>query len=118
MGHGIKDGEMQLMISLYYSDPDAADRDAQELERRWNSFSFNPNTWNPNTQWQPVTNFCSPLSTETRSFSDNSILSATCEITDPENEMPKGGSIWTALLEAHELQFLVPDLEELTQRDG
>jgi len=84
MGHGIKDGEMQLIISLYYSDPDAAARDAQELERRWNSFSFNPRPWGQNTEWQPVTNFCSPLSTEVLSSEDHSILSATCQITDPE----------------------------------
>jgi len=114
MGHGIKDGEIQLMISFYYSDPGAADRDAQELKRRWSSFSFNPRPAGQNTEWQPVTNFCSPLSTEVLSSEDHSILSATCQITDPENEMPIGSSIWTRLLEAHELQILVPNLEKLT----
>jgi hypothetical protein len=116
MGFGINNGTESITISLYYSDSGAAARDAQELEKRWNSFKPDPGRPQEPEERLPVTHYCSPLSTEVISSYDFSILSATCTVTELEDRSPARG-LWSSLININELQFLIPDLEMLNQGD-
>ena len=109
-GYRVQDGVEETVIALHYSDPDAARKDAGELEKRWNSFHLFVE------YGVPVTNSCSPLSTEVEESEDSSILLATCPVirgTEEDETFVPGPDLWIRLYyEGGKLEFLALDLEE------
>ena len=109
-GYRVQDGVEETIIALHYSDADAARKDAGELEKRWNSFHLFIGLG------VPVTNSCSPLSTEVEESEDSSILLATCPVirgTEEDETFVPGPDLWIRLYyEGSKLEFLALDLEE------
>ena len=73
-GYRVQDDAEETVIALHYLDPDAARRDAGELEKRWNSFHLFVEFG------VPVTDSCAPLSTRIEEAEESSILLATCPV--------------------------------------
>ena len=73
-GYRVQDDAEETIIALHYSDPDAARRDADELEKRWNSFHLFVE------YGIPVTDSCAPLLTKVEEAEEYSVLLATCPV--------------------------------------
>ena len=117
LGYRVQGDAEETVFAFYYPDPVAAARDAGELEKRWNSFHYDPRgpLANPEPEEVPATLSCSPLSTTVIEGSGHSVLIGTCPVLRSEERDPavKGPSFWSWLFGARELQFLVRDLNEL-----
>ncbi len=113
-GYRVRDDAEETVIALHYFDPDAARRDAGELEKRWNSFHLFVE------YGVPVTDSCAPLSTRIEEAEEYSILLATCPVIrgTKENEtFVLGPDLWIHLLYlGGRLEFLALDLEEQKRR--
>ena len=113
-GYRVQDGVEETVIALHYLDPDAARKDARELEKRWNSFHLFVE------YGVPVTNSCAPLSTRVEEAEEHSVLLATCPVirgAEEDETFVPGPDLWIRLLyEGSKLEFLALDLEEQKQR--
>ena len=113
LGYRVHDSAEETVIALHYADPDAARRDADELEKRWNSFNLFVELG------VPVTDSCAPLSATIEEAEDFSVLLATCpvirSVEDDDVFMP-GPDLWIHLFYlGSKLEFLALDLEEQKQ---
>ena len=114
-GYRVQGDAEETLIALYYPDPALAARDSVELEKRWNSFYYDPKGPVGDPKEVPATLSCSPFSTTTIEGTDHSVLVGTCPVlrTEEWNVEVKGPSLWTWLFSTRELQFLARDLKEL-----
>ena len=111
-GYRVQDGVEETVIALHYSDPDAARKDAGELEKRWNSFHLYVE------HGVPVTASCAPLSTRVEEAGEHSVLLATCPVirgTGEGEAFEPGPDFWIRLYREGKLEFLALDLEEQKQ---
>ena len=115
-GYRVQDGVEETVIALHYSDPDAARKDAGELEKRWNSFHLYVE------HGVPVTASCAPLSTRVEEAEESSVLLATCPVirgaeeTEEDETFVLGPDLWIHLYYlGMKLEFLALDLEEQKQ---
>ena len=112
-GYRVQDGVEETVIALHYSDPDAARKDAGELEKRWNSFHLYVE------HGVPVTASCAPLSTKIEEIEEFAVLLATCPVirgTEEDETFVPGPDLWIRLYyEGGKLEFLALDLEEQKQ---
>ena len=125
MGYSVQGDAKETVIALYYPDPDAAQKDASELEKRWDSFQlyFGPQTSCPpehiaDLEFEPIIQACGPLSTSVVTGEGHSVLLGTCPVkrSDDTESGKWGGNLWKRLLGMvgiGQIQFLIPDLEEL-----
>ena len=118
LGYRVRGDVGEMVFALYYPDPDAAAGDAGELEKRWNSFHYDPRGGHRSDgelEEVPATLSCSPFSTAVIEGSGHSVLMGTCPVIRSEewDNAVKGPSLWSWLFGTRELQFLVRDLEEL-----
>ena len=115
-GYRVQGDLEQTVIALYYPDPSAAEKDARELKRRWNSFFHHPFV-DPETEI-PVARSYAPLSTTAITGAGSSILVGACPVIRSADRDPTvaGPGLWLALFNHRELQFLVPDLAELREQ--
>ena len=109
-GYRVQDDVEETVIALHYFDPDAARRDAGELEKRWNSFHLF-------VQYGvPVTDSCAPLSIKIEEAEESCILLATCPVirgTEEHDAFVRGPDLWIELyFDGGKLEFLALDLEE------
>ena len=115
-GYRVQDDAEETVIALHYSDPDAARRDAGELEKRWNSFHLFVEFG------VPVTDSCAPLSTRIEEAEEYSILLATCPVirgTEEDETFVAGPDLWVELVYiGGKLEFLALDLEETEATRG
>jgi hypothetical protein len=113
MGYRVRGEAEELVIALYYSDPQGAQRDSAELEKRWRT--FHQDITMPGPVETPITRRCSPMSTRVIEQADYSVLVGVCPVIREEEPGPQsvGPSFWKRLLDTAELQFLALDLEEL-----
>ena len=117
LGYRIRDGAEQTVLALYYPDPTTAGKNAGEMEKRWKTFRFETGA----SGYEDVVyldEVCSPLSLETITFVDASLLIATCPVTRPDDRRPhvwEGPSLWVQLFGTRQLHFLAPDLDELKE---
>ncbi len=116
-GYRVQGDAEETLIALYYPDPAAAARDSVELEKRWNSFDYDPTGPVGDPKEVPATLSCSPFSTTIIEGADHSVLVGACPVlrTEEWNVEVKGPSLWGCLFFTRELQFLVRDLKELKQ---
>ena len=120
LGYRVREDAEETVVALFYPDPEAAGNDAPELERRWNSFHYDPSTGllaEPEPEETPVTRSCSPFSTTVIRQAAHSVLVGTCPVLRGEDLDPtaQGPSLWLWLFGARELQFLVGDLEAIRE---
>ncbi len=115
-GYRVQGTVEETMFALYYPDPAGAERDAAELERRWNSFYYEPFVGRETET--PVAHSCAPLATTAITDSNSSILVGTCPVIRSAERDPAvaGPNLWLSLFGSKELQFLVPDLAVLKGR--
>ena len=117
LGYRVREDAEETVVALFYPDPEAAGNDAPELEKRWNSFYYDPAglLTEPEPEETPVTRSCFPFSTTVIRQAAHSVLVGTCPVLRSEEPDPtvKGSSLWSWLFSARELQFLVRDLEDL-----
>jgi len=101
---------------LYHPDPEAAGNDAEELEERWESFEFYPDSTGAPEEVS-VSQFCSLFSAEAIESADSSALVESCPTLRVEGAEPlhDGIGLWRTLFWYGELQFLAPDLEGLKE---
>ena len=119
-GYRVREDAEETVVALFYPDPEAAGNDAPELERRWNSFHYDPSTGlatQTELEETPVTRSCSPFSTTVIRQAAHSVLVGTCPVLRGEDLdlTVKGPSLWSWLFSARELQFLVRDLEAVRE---
>ena len=114
-GYRVQGDAEETVLALYYPDSAAAARDAGELEKRWNSFYYDPTGAHRESEDVPATLSCSPFSTTVVEGSGHSLLIGTCPVIRSEERdlTVKGPSLWEWLFETRELQFLVRDLDDL-----
>jgi hypothetical protein len=117
-GYRVQGDAEETLIALYYPDPAAAARDSVELEKRWNSFDYDPRGPGEDRKEVPATLSCSPFSTTIIEGTDHSVLLGACPVlrTEEWNVEVKGPSLWSWLFSTRELQFLVQDLKELQKQ--
>ena len=118
LGYRVQGDAEETVMALYYPDPAAAAGDAGELEKRWNSFYYDPtgpHLHDPEPEEVPATLSCSPLSTAVIEGSGHSLLIGTCPVlrTEERDVTVKGPSLWSWMFGTRELQFLVSDLDDL-----
>ena len=111
----------ETVVALFYTDPTAAEHDAQELKKRWDGFHYTlSGLMGEETPGSPGNGVLFPK--DWRSFSTSvfrqpaySVLVGTCPVLRSEAPDPtvKGPSLWSWLFDARELQFLVGDLNDL-----
>lgn len=113
-GYRVQGDAEETVVALYYPDPAAAARDSGELEKRWNSFYFDPKGPIGDPIEVPATLSCAPFATSIIEGTDHSVLVGACPVLRSEERNPAviGPSLWSWLFPG-ELQFLVQDLEEL-----
>jgi hypothetical protein len=114
LGYRVRGDVEETVVALYYPDPAAASNDVVELEKRWNSFYYDPRIFGE-TEETLATRSCAPFSTTVIQQSDASVLLGTCPVIRSEEYDPtvKGASLWVELLGSRELHVLVQDLEQL-----
>ena len=114
-GYRVQEDVEETVLALYYPDHAAAARDSSELEKRWNSFHYDPKGPHGNPQEVPATLSCAPFSTTIIEGPDHSVLVGTCPVlrSEERNLAVKGPGLWSWLFSTRELQFLVRDLKEL-----
>lgn len=118
IGYVIRGEIDTIALALFYPNSEAATADAVELERRWNSFHYNPSGRGligaPEYDDVPLTGSCAPFSTTLFQTPEHSVLVGTCPaIRDEDDPSVKGPGLWTWLFSTRELQFLAPNLAEL-----
>ncbi len=113
-GYRVQGDAEETVVALYYPDHAAAARDSGELEKRWNSFYFDPKGPIGDPIEVPATLSCAPFATSIIEGTDHSVLIGACPVlrSEERNLAVKGPSLWSWLFPS-ELQFLVRDLEEL-----
>ena len=115
LGYRVRGDAEETVFALYYPDPDAAAGDSGELEKRWNSFYYDPTGARAESEEVPATLSCSPFSTTVIERSGDSVLIGTCPVLRSEewDVTVKGPSLWSWLFGTGELQFLVRGLDDL-----
>ncbi|MCY4654853.1 MAG: hypothetical protein OXC95_17030, partial [Dehalococcoidia bacterium] len=118
VGNGVRNGVVNTIVALHYSDPSGAERNAQELKRRWDSAKFQAEEVRvfPPPVKDPFAGICTPLETRTTAVGQSSILIGTCGTSEHRvvgGPMLDGLHSWYALMEYKELHFLIPNLEEV-----
>lgn len=114
-GYRVQGNAEEILLALYYPDHAAAARDSGELEKRWNSFYYDPKGPHGDPKEVPATLSCSPFSTTIIEGAGHSVLIGICPVLRSEewNLAVKGPSLWSWLFSTRELQLLVQDLKEL-----
>lgn len=116
-GYRVQGDAEEIVLALYYPDHAAAARDSGEIEKRWNSFYYDPTgpLADRKPEEVPATLSCFPFSTTIIEGAGHSVLIGTCPVLRSEEWNPavKGPSLWSWLFSTRELQFLVQDLKEL-----
>jgi hypothetical protein len=101
LGYRDRGAKQENVVALYYPKSAWAEKDAAELEKRWNSFRVQVE----NVEVLSLVDKCSPFSTTVVQETDSSVLVGTC---------PGDPDLWTHLFFMDQpLLFLVPDLEAL-----
>ena len=110
-GYRVLGESRKTVIALYYPNPDAAEKDAEELKKRWDSFHVH-------IDLIPVSDLCSPLSVQTVRKERASMLVGTCDVISTENEslFSHGPDLWMVLTYTGTLEFLTVDLEAHKER--
>ena len=114
IGYGVLYGAESTIIAMYHPDPDGAERNAEELKRRWESARLDLRRFSDSDI--PFSELCSPLETRFETYGNSSVLIATCptiEWSNPTSIGTLGRDFWKGLVAHHELHFLVPDMAEL-----
>ena len=113
MGYRVHDDSEEIVMALYYPDPDAAGKDAGELERRWNSFHYD--FTGRREALVPVTGSCSPFSTTVVQLESSSVLVGACAVVrNVDRDLTLiGPLLWKWLVDRGEIQFLAQDLDKL-----
>ncbi|MDP3064624.1 MAG: hypothetical protein Q8O40_15670, partial [Chloroflexota bacterium] len=108
----------EVVVALYYPDPAGAERDAKELERRWNTLYYDP--IGSHEAEIPVTNSCAPFTTKVVAQRDGSVLIGSCRAAMGQHTGGggKGAGLWNWLFTTGELQFMAPDIEALKAAAG
>lgn len=103
IGFGRDDDARWLVISLFYSDPDAAEADAQELLQRMDGYSTVATELSDRNAWLefPIDTSCSRLTSDAQRHDDGSTLSIQCALTEDAVS-------WVLLMELRDLGFLLP----------
>jgi len=116
LGYRFRGDAQQVATVLYYPEPEAAGNDAEEMEKRWESFEFYPDATGA-PEKVSVSQFCSPFSALALRGADHTVLVGSCPTLRVEGAEPlhDGIGLWRTLFWHGELQFLVPDLEELKE---
>ena len=101
-GYGRSEEGEWWVLSLFYSDPDAADADADELiERMWGYDTILPELVERGWLQKPIDQSCSQLTADTRQDEHGSILSIRCT-------MREEGTTALHLVDFRDLGFLLP----------
>ena len=99
VGYGVRYGAEGTTIAMYHSDPDSAERNADELKRRWESARLDLRRFSGPDVPLVLIAFCPAI-----------------EQSNPTLMGTLGRDFWKGLVEHHVLHFLVPDMGELTGR--
>lgn len=106
----------QLVVALYYPDPEAAGADAAEFERRWEEYFLNLGLWR-----RPAAELCSSFQTRAMRLEASSVLMAVCEMAEPgPSADPRRDirpAIWHNMVQREDLLFLIPDPAEYPAPD-
>jgi hypothetical protein len=111
LAYAASDNERKLVVAIYYTDEEAAKRDASELEKRWQGFNYHLSS-DDEVEFQ-MDKSCAPLTT--RATADgSSVLIGSCPLAPREeaDEEIRGPNLWMQLLANSELPFLIPNLSE------
>lgn len=113
LGYRVREDSEEIVMALYYPDPDAADRDTGELEKRWSSFHYD--FTGRREALVPVTGSCSPFSTTVVQLESSSVLVGACSVVrNVDRDLTLVGPLlWKWLFDRIELQFLAQDLDKL-----
>ena len=125
VGYGARDGKEYTTFALHYEDPDAARRNAAELDLRLRTAqlylyndSFNvPKGNDESFHFPPLANFCEHLEIEAVKQSEFSVLVAECEASREDDDVDginglNARRMWSHVLMFNTLHFLVPDFGE------
>lgn len=114
-GYRVQGDAEETVLALYYPDHAAAAKDSGELEKRWNSFYYDPTGAYGDPKEVPATLSCAPFATTIIEGTDHSVLVGACPVLRSEERNPavQGPSLWSWLFHSTELEFLVRDLKEL-----
>ena len=115
VGYGVLYGAESTIIAMYHPDPDSAERNGEELKRRWGSAQLDLRRFSDSDI--PFSELCAPLETRVEAYENSSVLIATCPAIEQSNPTligTLGRDFWKGLMEHHELHFLVPDMAKLT----
>ena len=110
-GYRVLGESRKTVIALYYPNLDAAEKDAEELKKRWDSFHVH-------IDLIPVSDLCSPLSVRVVRKEGASMLIGNCDVISTENEtlFSHGPDLWLVLTYTGTLEFLVDDMEAHKER--
>ena len=116
LGYQVREGQDEIVIALYYPDPEAAATDKSELEKRWNTYlRCESSPCRQVTDPMPLTDYCAPFSTEVVQYVDSSVLVGTCRSLEGEGQVSKGARLWGDILVQIDYLFLITDLEEFAK---
>ena len=114
---GYRAGEKadEMVIALYLSQSGDAEADSRELETRWDSYLYDPSGQPGEDDEIPLNQACSPLSVDTIQNAEHSIIVGSCPLIKNEETASgiSGPSLWLWLFNTRQLEFLLPNIEEL-----
>ena len=87
MGYWVQGEVEEVVIVLYYPDPEAAQRDSEELEKRWRTFHQDVTISRPVET--PVARYCSPMSSRVIEQADYSVLVGACPVIREDGPGPQ-----------------------------
>ena len=115
LGYRAGENGDEMVIALYYSQAAGAEADSWELEVRWDRYLYDPSGPSGEDGDIPLNQTCSPLSVDAIQNAEHSIIVGSCPfIKDGETASGiSGPSVWLWLFNTRQLEFLLPDIEDL-----
>ena len=115
LGYRAGENADEMVIALYLSQSGDAEADSRELETRWDSYLYDPSGPPGEDDEIPLKQACFPLSVDTIQNAEYSIIVGSCPLIKNEETDSEisGPSLWIWLFNTRQLEFLIPDIDEL-----
>ncbi len=106
----------EMVVALYYPELVDVEAHSKELASRWNSYVYDPSGPLAEADEMPLNQACSPLSVHTIQNAEHSIIVSNCPMVenDTTGSGISGPSIWLWLFDTKQLEFLAPDIKDLS----
>ncbi len=122
IGYGVRDGVEYNTFALHYSDPDKAERNADEFKLRLSAmqihlFSSLDDAHDQSFRYPSIAKFCETIEVRALRYTRFSVLVADCPIPSTNDhasvDLLTARGLWNYILFFQTLHFLVPDLSHI-----